>query len=71
MRFRRKSTTVDVAVGAVFGRTRAGNLTEVATVTWVGADLVGIPHVRFLVSVSGDRARVDSRILALAVFSEQ
>ncbi|MDP6708913.1 MAG: hypothetical protein QF893_21425 [Alphaproteobacteria bacterium] len=71
MLFQRKSATSEVAAGAVFERTRASCLTEVATVTWVGTDPIGIPHVRFLISAPGDRERGDSRILSLAVFTEQ
>ena len=71
MLFRRKSTKTEVATGATFERTWASDLTEVATVTWVGSDPSGIPHVRFRITVGGDQNRADSRILSVAVFTER
>ena len=71
MLFRRKPVRAEVAAGAIFERTRASNLTEVATVTWVGSDPSGIPHVRFRITVGGDQEHVDSRILSVAVFTER
>lgn len=71
MLFRRKSGKAEVATGAVFERPRASDLTEIATVTWVGSDPSGIPHVRFRITVGGDRDHADSRILSVAVFTER
>ena len=58
----------DVTKGAVFERKRAHDLLEKATVTWVGEDSFGIPHVRFNICMSGMDDRVETRLLARAVF---
>ncbi len=71
MLFRRKSAKAEVAVGAIFERTWASDLTEVATVTWVGSDPSSIPHVRFRITRGDDQSHADSRILSVAVFTER
>lgn len=68
MFFRRKKLQEALTAGATFKRTREHNVTEFATVTWVGEGPFGIPHVRFQVIVPGHDDAADTRILAVSAF---
>lgn len=71
MLFRRADRDKSLATGAVYERDREFNLTELATVVWVGNDPFGIPHVRFSVTVPGFDEAPDIRVLSATVFRER
>jgi len=71
MFFKRNAAAEQLNEGAVFERAREHNLTEQATVTWVGKDPFGIPHVRFRVTIPGFDEADDYRVLAVDVFRER
>lgn len=70
MFFRRKKLQDALIAGATFKRVREHDITELATVTWVGEGPFGIPHVRFQVDVPGHDDASDTRILAVSAFME-
>lgn len=69
MFFARKKSPGQVVEGSVFERNRGHDITERARVVWVGKDPVGIPHVRFEVSMNGAEEPREERILAVDVFT--
>jgi hypothetical protein len=61
----------DIRAGNCYRRQLGNHLAATATVLELLSDLVGIPHVRFAVTVDGSTARLsegDTRVLALQTF---
>ena len=61
----------DIRPGNCYRRQLGNHLAATATVLELLSDLVGIPHVRFAVTVDGSTARLsegDTRVLALQTF---
>jgi hypothetical protein len=61
----------DIRPGNCYRRQLGSRLAATATVLDLLSDLVGIPHVRFAVTVDGSTARLsegDTRVLALQSF---
>jgi hypothetical protein len=61
----------DISPGNCYRRQLGTHLAATATVLELLSDLVGIPHVRFAVTVDGSTARLsegDTRVLALQTF---
>jgi hypothetical protein len=61
----------DISPGNCYRRQLGNHLAATATVLELLSDLVGIPHVRFAVTIDGSTARLsegDTRVLALQTF---
>src|SRR5882672_3396600 len=61
----------DIRPGNCYRRQLGNHLAATATVLELLSDLVGIPHVRFAVTIDGSTARLsegDTRVLALQTF---
>jgi hypothetical protein len=61
----------DIRAGNCYRRQLGNHLAATATVLELLSDLVGIPHVRFALTVDGSTARLsegDTRVLALQTF---
>ncbi|HZD25980.1 MAG TPA: hypothetical protein VE631_06930 [Alphaproteobacteria bacterium] len=68
MLFQRTKPRETLMAGAIYERDREYNMKEHATITWVGEDCFGIPHVRFRVTIPGFDETDDLRVLAEDVF---
>ena len=70
-RLPRRVPLEDISPGNRYRRRLGGALVATATVLELRSDLVGIPHVRFSVTVDGSATRLsegDTRVLALQSF---
>jgi hypothetical protein len=69
----RRSLEDDIQPGSRYRRHLCGNLSAIATVLDMRADMQGIPHVHFAIAVngsSGERSVSDTRVLALRSFCD-
>jgi hypothetical protein len=69
----RRAQGHDIRPGNCYRRQLGSHLAATATVLELLSDLVGIPHVRFAVTVDGSTARLsegDTRVLALQSFRD-
>ena len=59
-----------IEVGAMYRRDGAGSCVEIAQVLEVGADRMGIPHVRYQLNVyrGNGTPRIETRTLSLEAF---
>src|SRR6266404_2236823 len=67
----RRVQASDIRPGNCYRRPLGSRLAAIATVLDLLSDLVGIPHVRFALTVDGSTARLsegDTRVLALQSF---
>jgi hypothetical protein len=69
----RRTQGNDISSGNCYRRQLGNHLAATATVLELLSDLVGIPHVRFALTIDGSTARLsegDTRVLALQSFLE-
>jgi hypothetical protein len=67
----RRTQGNDISPGNCYRRQLGNHLAATATVLELLSDLVGIPHVRFALTIDGSTARLsegDTRVLALQTF---